>query len=164
VKTTRPDYQDVQALLDKLEDDEPVLIIIGRDACFDAAAQAWINKALAIGASDAIIERMTQLKRNAITWQVSNYSKVPDIPMEAMTEEEQIEFKRRQALSRRPSTFSQIWQKLQLLVVPSVKTPAEKQANYVQSRYNWRDEQGIPHSAGRSTLPKSSSPSGNQRS
>jgi len=94
--TTRPDYEDITALLASLGKDEPVFILRARDPAFQSALQAWINRAGALGADDSILDRARQARRDADAWQQANGTKVPDLPYSLLTQEEKAEAYRKQ--------------------------------------------------------------------
>lgn len=83
MKHFRADYNRIQDPINKIAEDEPVLLIRAKDICGPEAAEAYADIAERNGAASAFVETVRKGAEMMREWQSVNATKIPDMPAEA---------------------------------------------------------------------------------
>ena len=82
MKHFRADYNRIQDPINKIAEDEPVLLIRAKDICGPATAEAYADIAEAAGASPVLVENVRKGANAMREWQQYNTAKIPDMNAE----------------------------------------------------------------------------------
>lgn len=76
--TKKEELANPNGCLNRSQDDEPIFVLVARDALAPEVVRLWAEKAILLGTPAAKVDEALELVAQMEAWQAAHFSKVPD--------------------------------------------------------------------------------------